>query len=427
MVELLKKESNLVSLKMVIVADEFEKYCRKAYNKNKGQFNIQGFRKGKAPRHLIEKMYGEGVFFEEAINLAFPSYFESAVKELELDVIDRPSIDVEDIEKGKDLVLTVEVAVKPDVALGQYKGLSAEKQCVEVSDDEIDKELAKKQEAGSRLISITDRGVQEKDTVILDFEGFVDGEAFSGGKAERYSLVIGSNTFIPGFEEQLIGTSIHEEKDVKVTFPTDYNSDELKGKEAIFKCMIHEIKFKELPNLDDEFAKDISEHETLDELKKEIKEKLLASKELNSENAYKNELIKTAVENASVDIPDIMVENQTDRMVQEFDSSIQQQGLDLNTYLQYTGSSLEDLKLQMKEDAYSRVKTSLVVESIAKIENIVVTESDLNEEYEKMAKVYGMEIDKVKELLGGVDSEYLTDSIKSRKAIDLIINSGILK
>lgn len=427
MSELLKKENNLVSIKMTVTADEFETACQKAYNQNKGKFNLQGFRKGKAPRQLIEKMYGEGVFFEDAINLVFPDAFEKVIKELDLDVIDRPSIDVEDVGKGKDLILIVEAAVKPDVTLGDYKGLTAEKPSDEVTEDEIQADLTKKQEAGSRLVSITDRAVQEKDTVIFDFEGFVNGELFEGGKAEGYTLVIGSNTFIPGFEEQLIGVSIGEEKEVKVSFPEDYHSEDLKGKDAIFKCVVHEIKFKELPELDDEFAKDVSEFDTLEELKADIKEKLTTSKKSTAENAFKNELIKQAVENATVEIPEVMVETQTDKMVQEFANNLQYQGLDINTYLQYTSSNMEELRAQMKEDSAVRVKTSLVIEAIAKAETVEVTEEDLNEEYAKMAEMYKMEIEKVKEILGGQDSEYLSDSIKSKKAVDIIVNNGKIK
>lgn len=427
MSEILKKENNLVSIKIVLPANEFELACQKAYNQNKSKFNLQGFRKGKAPRQLIEKMYGEGVFFEDAINIVFPDAFEKAIKELDLDVIDRPSIDVEDIGKGKDLVLIVDFPVKPDVILGEYKNLSAEKSQVEVTEEEVTAEIVKKQETNSRLVSITDRAVQDQDTVIFDFEGFVEDAPFEGGQAEGYTLVIGSNTFIPGFEEQLIGTSIGEEKEVKVTFPADYHSEDLKGKDAIFKCKIHEIKFKELPELDDEFAKDVSEFDTLDELKADIKAKLVQGKETSAENAFKNELIKQAVENATVEIPEIMIESQTDKMVQEFATNLQYQGLDINTYLQYTNSNMEELKAQMKEDAKARVKTSLVIEAIAKSEAIEVTEEDLNEEYAKMAEMYKMEIEKIKEILGGQDSEYLNDSIKSKKAMDIILNNGNVK
>lgn len=427
MSEILKKENNLVSIKIVLPANEFELACQKAYNQNKSKFNLQGFRKGKAPRQLIEKMYGEGVFFEDAINIVFPDAFEKAIKELDLDVIDRPSIDVEDIGKGKDLVLIVDFPVKPDVILGEYKNLSAEKSQVEVTEEEVTAEIVKKQETNSRLVSITDRAVQDQDTVIFDFEGFVEDAPFAGGQAEGYTLVIGSNTFIPGFEEQLIGTSIGEEKEVKVTFPADYHSEDLKGKDAIFKCKIHEIKFKELPELDDEFAKDVSEFDTLDELKADIKAKLVQGKETSAENAFKNELIKQAVENATVEIPEIMIESQTDKMVQEFATNLQYQGLDINTYLQYTNSNMEELKAQMKEDAKARVKTSLVIEAIAKSEAIEVTEEDLNEEYAKMAEMYKMEIEKIKEILGGQDSEYLNDSIKSKKAMDIILNNGNVK
>ncbi len=424
--QILKQEKNVVTLKLTVGSDVFETACQKAYSKNKGQFNIPGFRKGKATRAVIEKMYGEGVFYEDAIDVVFPEEYKKAVEELNLDVIDRPALDVEEIGKGKELVLVVTVQVKPEVKLGQYKGLEVKKIESEVTEEDIQADLEKMQEQNARLITVDDRAIADQDNISLDFCGSVDGEEFPGGKSENYNLVVGSNTFIPGFEEQLIGMKIGEEKDVKVTFPEEYNSDDLKGKEAVFAVKINEIKEKQLPAIDDEFVKDTTEFDTLDELKNDIKAKLVDQKKKHAEDTMKNEVVEKLAENLEVEIPEVMVKNEIENMMKDFEYNLSYQGMDLKTYFQYTGSSKELMEEQMKDDAEKRVRISLAVEAVSKAEEIEATDEDLEAEYAKMAELYKLEVDKVKEIFHNSQDTGIKSTIVARKTVDLLLDNAKL-
>ncbi len=424
--QILKQENNVVTLKITVGSDAFEAACQKAYNQNKSKFNIPGFRKGKATRAVIEKMYGEGVFFEDAIDVVFPENYKKAVEELNLDVIDRPSLDVEEIGKGKDLVMVVTVEVKPEVKLGEYKGLEVKKIESEVTEEDVDAELKQMQEQNARLIAVEDRAIIAQDNISLDFCGSVDGVEFPGGKAENYSLVVGSNTFIPGFEDQLLGMKIGEEKDVTVTFPEDYNSDELKGKEAVFAVKINEIKEKQLPAIDDEFVKDTTEFDTLEELKSDIKVKLADKKKKYAEDTMKNELVEKLAEKMEVEIPEAMIKSEIENMMKDFEYNLSYQGMDLKTYFQYTGTNKEMLAEQMKEDAKKRVEISLAVEAVSKAENIEATDADLETEYVKMAEIYKIEVDKVKEIFHNSQETGIKSTIVARKTVDLLLESAKL-
>ncbi|QXM06445.1 trigger factor [Crassaminicella indica] len=418
-----KKENNEVTLKIVVSAEDFEQGIQKAYNKMKKRFNIPGFRKGKAPRKIIELNYGAEVFYEEAINAIFPKAYEDAIDEHKLEPVDRPSLDVEEIVKGQDVVFTVTVTVKPEVTLGEYKGIEAEKKEYNVTDEDVEKEIERLRERNARLISV-ERPVQDKDTVIIDYAGFVGDEQFEGGTAEKQTLVIGSGQFIPGFEEQLIGAKIGEEVEVKVTFPEKYHAEDLAGKDAVFKVTVHEIKEKELPELDDEFAKDVSEFDTLEALRADIKEKQENVAKMREEEELKDAVIKKVVENTQIDIPDVMVENKIDDMLHEFNYQLQFQGLNLDTYLQYTGTKMEDIREQMKEEAYNRVKTQLILEAIGETENIEVAQEEIDKEIEKYATQSNMELDKFKKTLRPYEIEGIKDSIRVRKTIDFLVENA---
>jgi trigger factor len=360
-----KIETNVVKLTIEVDSSTFNECLKKAYLKNKGRFSVPGFRKGKAPMHLIERYYGEGVFYEDAFNYACPDAYEKAIEQNNIKPVDQPQLDVEQIGKDKDLIFTAKVTVMPEVKLGQYKGFDLEKETVNITDEDVQKELERIQQQNARLISIEDRPVQEKDTVNIDFEGFVDGEPFEGGKATGYTLEIGSGTFIPGFEEQLIGAGIDQEVEVNVTFPEDYHSDELKGKQALFKVKINEIRLKELPVLDDEFAQDVSEFETLDEYKAHIKKDLEKKAQDDADRKYENDIIKKAVDYAEVEIPDVMIERQLDNIIRRLEMTLQYQGMKLDDYLNIMGTDMEKLRDDYREMAIRDVKTQIVIDKIS--------------------------------------------------------------
>ncbi len=425
--EILKKENSVVTLKLTIDAQSFDKACKDAYNKNKTKFNVQGFRKGKAPMSIVEKFYGEGVFFEDAVNTLFPDAFEAAVKEHDLDTVARPEIDVEEIGKGKSLVIIADVAVKPEITLGEYKNLTVEKPDSEVSDEEVEKEIEAMREQNARFVTVEDREVKEKDMLLIDFNGKVDGVEFEGGQAENYSIIVGSNTFIPGFEEQLVGMKLNEEKDLSVKFPEEYHAENLAGKDAVFTVKVNEIKEKELPELDDEFAKDVSEFDTLEDLKADVKAKLQKTKDEYADRELENKLVKMAAENATVEIPEAMIDSQVENMVYDFEYQLKYQGLDLENYLKFTNMSIEGLKEQMRPDAKSRVLNSLVIEAISKSENIESTEEDLEQELAKMAESYKMEVDKLKSTLRPSDMDYIKDTVVARKTVEFIKGNANLQ
>lgn len=424
--QILKQENNTVTLKITVGSEAFENACKQAYNKNKGQFNIPGFRKGKATRAVIEKMYGEGIFFEDAIDIVFPEAYRNAVEELKLEVIDRPSLDIEEIGKGKDLVMVINVQVKPEVKLGEYKGLEVKQVSAEVTEEDVETEINKMQEQNARMVTVEDRPVSDKDSILLNFCGSVDGVEFEGGKAENYSLVVGSNTFIPGFEEQLIGMNTGDSKDVVVTFPEDYHSEDLKGKEAVFAVEINEIKETQLPQIDDEFVKDTTEFETLEELKNDIRAKAAENKKKSAEDAMKNEVVEKLAENIEVEIPEVMVKNEVDNMLKDFENNLRYQGMDLNTYYQYTGTSKEILEDQMKEDAEKRVRISLAVDAVSKSEGVEATEEDMEAEYKKMADIYKLEVEKIKEIFQNSQDEAIKSTIVARKTVDLLLENAKL-
>lgn len=417
-----KVETNVYQLEVAIDGAEFEKAVQQAYLKQRKNIAVKGFRKGKAPRSFIEKVYGEGVFYEDALEILYPDAVGNAIKEAELDVVDTPS-DLEVPEIGKDgVVLKFKVTVKPEVKLGKYKGIKATRPASKVTADEVKTELSRMQEQNSRMVSIDDRAVKKDDTVIIDFEGFVDGVAFEGGKAENYNLTIGSGAFIPGFEDQIIGRKTGDEFDVNVTFPEDYQED-LASKDAVFKIKLHEIRKKELPALDDEFVKDVSEFDTLDELKKSIKADLEKAKKEDADNKVTNDLLTEVANGIKAEIPACMIEKAIDDIVSDFDYRLQSQGLNLDTYLMYTGMDKDKFREGYKENAENQVKLQLALEEIVKAENIEVSEDDINAEYDRLAKAYNMEADVIKKSL---PADAITGDIKSRKAIELIKDNAVI-
>ena len=381
-------EKNMAKLVIEVPAEELEKALQAAYNKNKSKISIPGFRKGKVPRQMVEKMYGPGFFYEDAANMLIPVEYEKAADECGLELVSRPVIDIEQIEKVKPFIFTAEVAVKPEVTLGEYKGLEVAKTDVEVSDEEVAAELEKEREKNARTISVEDRAVENGDMIMLDFEGFVNGVAFDGGKGENYPLTIGSNAFIPGFEEQLVGAKIGEDVEVNVTFPEEYQAPELAGCAAVFKCKVNEIKVKELPELDDDFAQDVSKFDTLDEYKEDVKAKLAANKADAAKRAKEDAVIEKIIENAQMDIPEAMIDTQARQLVDEFAQRIQAQGLSFEQYLQFTGMTLDTALEQMKPNAVKRIQSRLVLEAVVKAENIEVSDEEVNAELEKMAGKY---------------------------------------
>ena len=417
-------EKSMAKLTIEVSAEQFEAAMQKAYIKNKGRIQLPGFRKGKAPRAMIEKMYGAGIFYEDAANEIIPEAYEEAAKESGLVITSQPEIDVTQIEKGKSFIFTATVAVKPEVTLGEYKGLEYEAQPVEVTDEEVEEELKKVQNQQARTVTVEDRPVADGDIVTIDYEGFVDGTAFAGGKGTDYDLTIGSHSFIDTFEEQLVGKNAGEETEVNVTFPEQYHEASLAGKPATFKVTVKAIKAKELPELDDEFASEVSDFETLDEYKADLKAKSLERKEKEAKTAKQNALVDKAVENASMEIADAMITSQARNMANDFAQRLQMQGMTVDQYLQYTGLTREALVDQMKPQAETRIKNRLVLEAIAKAENIEVSDEEVEAEMQKMADAYKMELDKVKEYLGEAGKDSLKDDLAVQKAVDLIVDSA---
>ena len=424
-VQVEKLEKNMAKLTVEVPAENVEKAIQGAYNKMKKSINIPGFRKGKAPRQLIEKMYGKEVFYNDAIDAMLPSAYSDAVEECGEEIVSHPQIDVVQIESGKPFVFTATVAVKPAVELGEYKGIQVEKAPIEVKDEEIEAQITKEREANSRTVTVDDRAVAQGDIVTLDFEGFVDGVAFEGGKGENYDLTIGSNTFIPGFEDQLVGAEIGKELDVNVTFPEEYGAKELAGKAAVFKCKVNGIKVKELPAVDDEFAQEVSEFDTLDEYKADIKAKLLKEKEDEAARAKEDAVIGKIIEGAKMEIPDAMVEYQPRQMLDEFAQRIQSQGISLDQYFQFTGLTEEKYMEEMKPRALQNIQSRLVLEAVAQAENLVAEEADIEEEIKKMADMYKMEADKIKELLGERQMEEMKKDIAVQKAAKLVAEAAV--
>lgn len=413
-------EKNMAKLTIEVGAEEVEKALEAAYKKNRSKINVPGFRKGKVPRAIVEKMYGPSIFYEDAVNVMIPNAYADAAEESKLDIVSQPDIDIVQIEKGKSFIFTAKVAVKPEVTLGEYKGIEIEKIAVEVTEEEIDAEINKERDNNARTITVEDRAVEKGDMTIIDFEGFCDGTAFEGGKGEDYPLTIGSGTFIPGFEDQLIGALVGKEVTVDVTFPEEYQAKELAGKPAQFKVMVKEIKVKELPELDDEFAKDVSEFDTLEEYRADVKKNLEEQKEKEADSKREEAAIDKVIENAQMEIPDLMIETQTRQMADDFARRITQQGLSVEQYFQFTGLNRETFLEQMKPQALRRIQSRLVLEKIAETENIEVSDERFNEEVEKMAETYQMEVDKVKEMMGEAEQKQLRGDLAVMEAVKLI-------
>lgn len=423
-VQVEKLEKNMAKLTIEVPAAEFEAAIQEAYLKNKKRISLPGFRKGKVPRMMIEKMYGEGFFYEDAANAVIPKAYEKAAMESEIEIVSRPEINVEQIGKGKDFIFTATVAVKPEVTLGQYKGLEYDEKPVEVTDEDLEQELKKVQEQNARTITVEDRAIANGDIAVIDFTGSVDGEEFEGGKGEDYELVIGSHSFIDTFEDQLIGKNTGDEVEVNVTFPEDYQVADLAGKPALFKVVIKAIKTKEIPELDDEFASDVSDFDTLDEYKEDLKKTILEKKEKAAKTAKENALVDKVIENAQMDIPEPMIELEVRQMADEFAQRMQMQGLSMEQYMQYTGLTSEKLLEEMKPNAEKKIKTRLVLEAVVDAEKIEVSAEELEAEYKKLADMYQMEVDKVKEIMGTAGEENMKKDIAVQKAVDVIADSA---
>lgn len=417
-------EKNMAKLTIEATAEEFEAAVQKSYQKNKGKMNIQGFRKGKAPRSIIEKMYGKEVFYEDAANEIIPAAYEAAAEECGLDIVSRPEIDVEQIESGKPFIFTATVAVKPEVTLGEYKGIEVEKAEVEVTEEEINAELERTRKQNARKVTVDDRAVADGDIVKIDYEGFTDGVAFEGGKGEDFDLVIGSHSFIDTFEEQLIGKNIGDDVEVNVTFPEEYHAAELAGKPALFNVKIKEIHMDELPELDDEFASEVSEFETLDEYKASVKTSIQERKEAKAKSEKEDKVIEKIIEGATMEIPDAMVDTQVRQMAEEFAQNLQQQGLSVQQYFQFTGMDSAKFLETMKPQAVKRIQTRLVLEAVVKAENIEVSEEDLDAEIEKMAKMYQMEKDTLKGYMGDREKAQMKEDIAVQRAVDLVADAA---
>lgn len=423
-VQVEKLEKNMAKLTVEVSAEDFEKAVNAAYNKNKNRINVPGFRKGKAPRVMIEKMYGAGIFFEDAANALINVEYPKAAQESGLEIVSRPTIDITQIEKGKSFIFTAEVAVKPEVTLGEYKGVEVEVASADVTEEEVAAALKTEQEKNSRTIDVDDRAVADGDMVTLDFEGFVDGVAFEGGKGTDYPLTIGSHSFIPGFEEQLVGATIGEEKEVNVTFPEDYHAEDLKGKAAVFKCTVKSIKVKELPELDDEFAKDVSEFETFVEYKADIEKNLKARKEDVAKREKEDKVVDKIIENAQMEIPEAMVQMQIEELLEDFGRRLQQQGLSVEQYYQFTGANREAMEEQVRPQAMKRIQSRLVLEKVAEVENIQISDEKLDEEIAKMAEMYKMEADKLKELMGDYEKEQMKKDLAVQEAVTLVADAA---
>ena len=416
-------EKNMAKLTIEVSEDKLEEALQKAYLKQKNKISLPGFRKGKVPRNMIEKMYGPEIFFEDAANMLIQENYGAAVDESGADIVSRPSIDVTQIEKGKPFIFTAEVAVRPEVKLGKYMGVTVTKIDTTVTDEEVDEAVEKERDNNARTITVEDRAIENGDTAVIDFEGFVDGVPFEGGKGENHSLEIGSHSFIDTFEDQLIGKNTGDEVEVNVTFPEEYHAADLAGKPAMFKVKIHEIKAKELPELDDEFAQDVSEFDTLAEYKENLKKNIAERKEAEARRTKEDEAIRKIVEKSSMEIPDAMIDTQVESMIEEFAQRIAQQGLSFEQYMQFSGMTMDKMKDQVRPEAISRIESSLVLEQIAKDENIEVSDADVDAEIDKMASMYGMEADKIKEYMGDAEKESMKKDLAIQKAVDLIMDN----
>lgn len=426
-VQVEKLEKNMAKLTIEVSSEEFENAIAKAYKKNKNKISMPGFRKGKAPRAMIEKMYGKGIFYEDAANSIIPDAYADAAKESELEIVAQPEIDVTQIESGKPFIFTATVALKPEVTLGEYKGIEVEKKEVEVTDEEVEAEINKVRESNARMLDIDDRATQDGDTVLIDFDGYVDGKQFEGGKADDYSLVLGSHSFIDNFEEQLVGKNIGDDVEVNVTFPENYQAEELQGKPAVFKVKIKEIKVKELPELDDDFAQDVSNFDTIAEYKEDLKKKLTENKEEALKREREEAVIGKIIENAQMDIPEQMVDAQTRQMTQEFAQRLSSQGLSIDQYMQFTGLTPQKMIEELKPQALKRIQSRLVLEAVVAAENIETTEEELDKEIENMASMYQMEVDKLKEVIGEEEKKQIGLDLAVQKAVEIVTESAVEK
>lgn len=426
-VQVEKLEKSMAKLTITVEAAKFDAAVDSAYQKNKGKIALPGFRKGKAPRAMIEKMYGTGVFFEDAANELIPEAYETAAKESELEIVAQPEIEVTQMEKGTDFIFTATVAIKPEVTLGDYKGIEVEKKEAEVNEEEITAEIDKAREANSRLITIEDRATEDGDTVIIDFDGYVDGKQFEDGYAEDYTLVLGSHSFIDNFEDQLVGKNLGEDVEVNVTFPEEYHVDELKGKPALFKVKIKEIQKKELPELDDDFAQDVSDFDTLDEYKADVEKKILENKENQIKREQEDQIIEKIIENAQMEIPQQMIAAQTRQMTQEFAQRLQSQGLSLEQYMQFTGLTPQKMMEDLEPQALKRIQSRLVLEAVVAAENIEASDEEIDKELENMASMYQMEIDKLKELIGDDEKKQIGMDLAVQKAVEFVVKEAVEK
>ena len=420
-----KLEKNMAKLTIEVSAEELDKAMEKAYQKQKSRISLPGFRKGKAPRKMIESMYGKGVFMEDAVNSLVPQEYSKAIADCDLEIVSQPEINVTQMEPGKALIFTADVATKPEVTLGDYKGVEVLKTEIAVTDEEVDAEVKKEQDKNSRTVVVEDRAAANGDITTIDFEGFVDGVAFDGGKGSDYALTLGSGTFIPGFEDQLVGANTGDHVEVKVTFPEEYQAKELAGKEAVFQCDVKKIETKEVPELDDEFAKDVSEFDTLAEYKEDVKKNLTEKKEKEARTAKENAAVDKAIENAQMDIPDLMIQTQCRQMMDDFARRMQQQGLSMDQYFQFTGQSMDKMMEDMKPQALKRIQTRLVLEKIAETENTQPSEEEITEEIQKMADAYKMEADKIREAIGEDGIEQLKKDLSVQKAVTLIADAAV--
>ena len=420
-----KLEKNMAKLTIEVSAEELDKAMEKAYQKQKGRISLPGFRKGKAPRKMIESMYGKGVFMEDAVNSLVPQEYTKALGECDLEIVSQPEINVTQMEPGKALIFTADVAVKPEVTLGDYKGVEVPKSEIAVTDEEVDAEVKKEQDKNARTVAVEDRAAANGDITTIDFEGFVDGVAFEGGKGTDYALTLGSGTFIPGFEDQLVGANTGDHVEVKVTFPEEYQAKELAGKEAVFQCDVKKIETKEVPELDDEFAKDVSEFDTLAEYKEDVKKKLTEKKEKEARTAKENAAVDKAIENAQMDIPELMTKTECRQMMDDFSRRMQQQGLSMEQYFQFTGQSMDKMMEDMKPQALKRIQTRLVLEKVAEAENIQPSEEEITEEIQKMADAYKMEADKIREAIGESGLEQMKKDMAVQKAVTVIADAAV--
>ena len=420
-----KLEKNMAKLTIEVSAEDLDKAMEKAYQKQKSRISLPGFRKGKAPRKMIESMYGKGVFMEDAVNSLVPQEYTKALGECDLEIVSQPEINVTQMEPGKALIFTADVAVKPEVTLGDYKGVEVPKTEIAVTDEEVDAEVKKEQDKNARTVAVEDRAAANGDITTIDFEGFVDGVAFEGGKGTDYALTLGSGTFIPGFEDQLVGANTGDHVEVKVTFPEEYQAKELAGKEAVFQCDVKKIETKEVPELDDEFAKDVSEFDTLAEYKEDVKKKLTEKKEKEARTAKENAAVDKAIENAQMDIPELMTKTECRQMMDDFSRRMQQQGLSMEQYFQFTGQSMDKMMEDMKPQALKRIQTRLVLEKVAEAENIQPSEEEITEEIQKMADAYKMEADKIREAIGESGLEQMKKDMAVQKAVTVIADAAV--